>query len=477
MERLSGQDASFLYMETPSVHMHTLKVAIIDLPVKISYNDLFDLVRVSMESKLHLVPRLRLRPIFVPGGLNHPVWIQDPNFEIGRHLFRTRIAAPGGPREMDQAIARVASTQLPRDRPLWETWMLEGLADGGVVLVTKIHHALADGVASATMLAKVMSVEPDTDDVREATPSWAPERLPSRPDLVKDALRDQREQIGDVGPLLKRTVEGGINVLRNLRKRAVAVPYPFVTPRTVFNRTLSPIRSFASTSLPLADFMAVKNAAGVSLNDVVLAAVAGALDRFFEARGETLSRPLVASVPMAATDPHADSRGEGNRVANLFTSLCNDVADPVERLNKIHAVTKQSKEVQRQLGIETMLDWSEAAPPAVYRWILSAYSQSRLADHMRPPANLIVSNVRGPARPLYVAGAKLRKIYSVGPAVEGIGLNITGWSYCGELSFALIADADAVPDPHPITDALRPALDDLLRATGVRPRTRGESAA
>jgi diacylglycerol O-acyltransferase len=474
VQRFTGQDASFLYMETPSVHMHTLKVAIVDLPTKIPDNDLFELVRVSMESKLHLVPRLRLRPVEVPGGIHHPMWVNDPNFNIGRHLFRTKIADPGGPRQMDEAIAGIASTQLPRDRPLWETWMLEGLADGGVVLVTKIHHALADGVASAAMLAKVMNLAPEDVDVRPPQPSWFPESLPSRSELIRDALRDQRAQAGAIGPLVKRTIKGSVNVLKNIRKRAVSVPYPFVTPRTVFNRTLSPMRSFASTSLPLDDFKAVKTAANVTLNDVVLASVAGALDRFFEARGETLSRPLVASVPMAVADPTAAPRPEGNRVANLFTSLCNDVADPAERLQKIHAVTQQSKEVQNQLGIETMLDWSEAAPAGLYRWILRAYSESRISDYMAPPANLIVSNVRGPDHPLYVAGAKLRKIYSVGPPVEGIGLNITGWSYCGELSFALIADAAAIPDPHPITDALRPALDDLMRATGVSPEKEEE---
>jgi diacylglycerol O-acyltransferase len=475
MQRFTGQDASFLYMETPSVHMHTLKVAIVDLPMKISDNDIFELVRISMESKLHLVPRLRLRPVEVPGGIHHPMWVNDPNFNIGRHLFRTRIADPGGHREMDQAIAGIASTQLPRDRPLWETWMLEGLADGGVVLVTKIHHALADGVASATMLGKVMNLAASDLDLRPPQPSWFPDQIPSRPELIKDALRDQRAQLGAIGPLVKRTVKGSVNVLKNIKKRAVAVPYPFVTPRTVFNRTLSPMRSFASTSLPLEDFKAVKNAARVTLNDVVLATVAGALDRFFELRGETLSRPLIASVPMAVIDASAGPRPEGNRVANLFTSLCNDVTDPAERLQKIHAVTTQSKEVQNQLGIETMLDWSEALPAVAYRWILGAYSQSRLSDYMAPPANLIVSNVRGPDHPLYIAGAKLRKIYSVGPAVEGIGLNITGWSYCGELSFALIADAAAIPDPHPITDALRLALDDLMLAIGVSSKKKEES--
>jgi diacylglycerol O-acyltransferase len=467
VQRLTGQDASFLYMETPNVHMHTLKVAIVDLPVKIPYNDLFDLVRISMESKLHLVPRLRLRPVEVPGGIHHPVWINDPNFNIGRHLFRTRIREPGGPREMDQAIAGIASTQLPRDRPLWETWMLEGLADGGVVLVTKIHHALADGVASATMLGKVMNLEADTDDVHTPTPTWYPEELPTRTELIKDAIRDQREQIASIGPLIHRTIEGGITVLKNLRTRAVDLPYPFATPRTVFNRTLSPMRSFASTSLALDDLKAVKNAARVTLNDVVLATVSGALDNFFSARGESLSRPLVVSVPMAVSSPHDRPRREGNRVANLFTSLCNDVADPLERLYRIHEITEQAKEVQRQLGIETMLDWSEAAPAAAYRWFLRGYSQSRLADHMTPPANLIVSNVRGPDHPLYVAGARLRRLYSVGPAVEGIGLNITGWSYCGELNLALIADANGIPDPHPITEALGPALADLKRAAGV----------
>ena len=465
MERFTGQDAAFLYMETPSVHMHTLKIAVIDLPAKIPFADVFELVRASMESKLHLMPRLRLRPVEVPGGLHHPMWVNDPNFDIARHLYRKRIAEPGGPREMDQAIAEIASIQLPRDRPLWETWLLEGLADGGVVLVTKIHHSLADGVASATMMAKVMDLEADEDDLSFARPSWTPEAVPSRPELVLGAFRDQRQQLGMLGPLVKKTVRGGVNVLQNMKNRAIAVPFPFRTPRTVFNRTLSPRRSFASTSLPLAELKVVKNAANVTLNDVVLATVAGALNRFFEERGEHLSRPLIASVPMAVATPGEAPREAGNRVANLFTSLCNDVTNPLLRLQMIHAVTSESKEVQQQLGIETLLDWADAAPAGVYRWILGAFSQSRMSDYLPPPANLVVSNVRGPEHPLFVAGARLRTIYSVGPAVEGIGLNITGWSYCGNLAISLIADADAIPDPHLITEALRPALDELIAAT------------
>jgi hypothetical protein len=170
---------------------------------------------------------------------------------------------------------------------------------------------------------------------------------------------------------------------------------------------------------------------------------------------------------MAVATPGDAPREAGNRVANLFTSLCNDVTNPLLRLQMIHTITAQSKAVQRQLGIETLLDWSEAAPAGIYRWILGAFSQSRMSDYMPPPANLVVSTVRGPDHPLYVAGARLRTIYSVGPAVEGIGLNITGWSYCGDLAIALIADADAIPDPHFITDALGPALEELKQAAGV----------
>ncbi len=464
MERLTGQDASFLYMETPSVHMHTLKVTVIDLPGRIPFSDVFDMMRAVVESRLHLAPRMRLRPVEVPGALHHPVWIRDPKFDLSRHLHRAHIPSPGGQREMDEMIGDIASRQLYRDRPLWELWLLEGLADGGIVLVTKIHHSLADGAASVAMLSRMMELEPIEDDLSASPPEWTPEPIPSSGRLILDALRDQREQAGRLGPLVKRTVSGGINVLTHLKEREGFVPTPFLTPRTVFNRKLSPQRSFATVSLSLADMKAVKNAAGVTLNDVVLAIVAGGLNRFFDARGEHLDRPLIVSVPIAVATPGDEDRFSGNRVANLFTSLCNDVSDPLVRLRSINQVTSESKKVQQRLGLETLLDWSEAAPAGPYRWLFRAYSASGVADHMRPPANLIISNVRGPDQSLYIAGARLRTIYSVGPAIEGVGMNITAWSYCGDVAFALITDADAIPDPHLITDAFPAALEELQQA-------------
>ena len=190
----------------------------------------------------------------------------------------------------------------------------------------------------------------------------------------------------------------------------------------------------------------MKNAARVTLNDVVLATVAGALVRFFEERGELPRKPLIASVPMAVATPGGEPREAGNRVTGMMTSLCTDIADPRERLQKIHEVSKQAKEVQRQLGEETALEWSEAAPAALYRWALGLYSQAGFSEYLPPPANVIVSNVRGPDNPLYVAGARLRNLYSVGPLVQGIGLNITGWSYGDRVYFVGLACPDQIAD-------------------------------
>lgn len=459
MERLTGQDAAFLYMETPRVHMHTLKIAILDLPEGADTSGALELLRASVQSQLHLMPRFRRRLVEVPTGLHHPVWVEDAEFDIERHLHRAQILSPGGPREMDMLIGQIASRQLPRDRPLWELWLLEGLADGGLVVMTKIHHSLADGTASVAMLNKIMETSPTGGDPADPK-SWAPEAMPSAKTLFSNAIRDQRQQIKTIAPLIKRTAKGGINVLKHAKHRSRDMGRPFRTPRTVFNRLLSSERAFASGTLPLADFKTVKNAAGVTLNDVVLATVGGAMDRFFEARGELPTKPLIVSVPMAvATDTE---RFDGNRVANLFTSLMNDVTDPLERLRAINRVTKEAKEVQLDLGLETMADWSEVIPAAAHRSFMKGYA--RLLHRLPAPANLIVSNVRGPDNPLYVSGARLRALYSVGPPVEGVGLNITAWSYCGDLAFALVADAAAVKDPHPIIEALPLALEELKHA-------------
>ena len=468
MKRVSGIDATFLYSETPTVHMHTLKVAIIDRP-KGKIADLFQHFRDEFEARLHLLPAFRQRAVEVPYGLHHPVWIEDPHFDLDYHLRRVSIPSPGGRREMDRVISDIASHPLDRNHPLWEIWLLEGLADRRLAFVAKIHHALADGGASAQMLANVMVADPDEAAPIPGDPdTWSPEPIPSPTRLVIDALADKPRRARELGPLVVRTARGVRSVIDGMRDAGTTPTRPFHTPHTPFNRALSPVRSFASTTLPIARVKKIKTALGVTLNDVVLGIVGRSVARYLDERGQHPELSLTAAVPVAVLGEDTGPRLQGNRLSNLITSLCTDVEDPVEQLRRIHEAAVVAKETHERLGADVFREWTEYAPPRTYGLAFRLYTDLRLADLHRPAANLIASNVRGPAAPLYVAGVKLHGLFSVGPILDGLGLNLTAWSYHKDLSFGVIASRDAVPDPHAITDGLHDALAAFETAAGTR---------
>jgi diacylglycerol O-acyltransferase len=463
VERLSGLDASFLYNETPTLHMHTLKFTVLDVSTVPGGYD-FTRFRDELERRLHLLPPFRRRVVEVPGGLHHPVWIEDPDFDLDYHVRRVGVPPPGRRREMDEVIAEIASWPLDRSRPLWEIWMLEGLDDGKVGFLAKMHHSLADGVAAAALLANVMAPSADDVDPPAPTEPWQPEPEPPRWRILVDAVLALVRDIGRLPSLLRRTL-GRVRAVAAHRKSAeVATPRPIVdTPRTPFNGALTPHRSFATATLSLDDVKSVRRAFDVTVNDVVLGIVAGSLRAWLIARGALPDRPLVAGVPVSTDDPGEISRLGGNKVSNLFTSLRTDLDDPVARLRAIHEVTSAAKVVHNLLGADTLADWSEYTPPRPYAWFMRWYGRHRLADRHRPPINCVVSNVPGPREPLFVAGARMEGIYSVGPILEGIGLNVTVWSYLDQLNVGVIACREHIADPHEITDGMATALDDLVR--------------
>jgi diacylglycerol O-acyltransferase len=470
MERMTGMDAGFLYMETPSLHMHTLKIGVID-PVNVAGGYSFERFRDELSKRLHLLPPFRRRVVDIPRGVHHPVWIEDPNFDLDRHLKRTSVPAPGGTREMDAVIGEIASTQLPRDRPLWEIWALEGLEDGHVAFVAKIHHACADGVAAAAMLANVMSAGPEPAEPPPPSEPWRGEPIPDAKTLRRDAIRARREKFKLIPALYKATRAAGRELAKYRETATIRPPRPIRdVPRTSFNGPLSPKRTFATTTLALEDFKTVKSAFGVTLNDVVLAVAGDAVRRYLDGRGEKLDKSLVAGVPVSSDKPSDVARLGGNKVSNMFTTLATDVADPSARLRAIHEVTKEAKVAQNILGADTMANWLEYAPPRPFNWFMRTYSRRGLAARHRPPINLVVSNVPGPRAPLYIAGAKLVALYSVGPIIEGIGLNITVWSYMDQMNFAAIACRDRLPDVHRITEGLADSLDELLKAGSTAAR-------
>jgi len=462
MQRLTGLDAGFLYMEAPTLHMHTLKVAVLEPAPGVDELPLA-WVRDQISARLHLLPPFRRRLVEVPFGFHHPVWVDDPDFDIEYHVRSVQVASPGGQAEMDAAISAIAGRPLDRSRPLWELYVLQGLADGRIGVLVKIHHAAADGVAASQLLANVMVTDASALEPEPEPPAFEPEPLPTASRLLADAFYDHLVQLALFPLLVARTAVRLFSVARHRRSTEVSAPRPIIdTPRTSFNAGLTAGRVFSSASLPLADVKRVKSALGFTLNDVILGLVAGSLRTYLARRGELPDKSLVAGVPVSTDKPDAVARLGGNKVSNLFTSLATDEPDPLLRLKAIHAVTSEAKVVQNLLGAEMMQDWVQYTPPGPYSWFMRLYSRFNLADRHRPPINLVVSNVPGPRLPLFAGGARLVELYSVGPVLEGIGLNITVWSYLDRLYVGLLACPEATPDAAQITEGLHHALDELL---------------
>ncbi len=461
---MTGADAGFLYMETPTLHMHTLKVSIVDVSqVPGGYS--FPMIKDEMVRRLHLVPPFQRRVLQVPFQLHHPLWVEDRDFDPDQHIFLDRIPAPGGMEQFEDLIGRIASTPLKRSLPLWELHVCEGFADGRVGIVAKMHHALADGVAANALLANIMDLTPSAE--APVPPEWHPEPTPHGRDVARVAVVDAVKQLALLPALLIRTIRAILAVVRHKRSSDIATPRPILdTPRTSFDGAITAQRSFTTVSLPLDDFKRVKKAHGVTLNDVVLGVVAGALRSWMDSHGEHPDGPLLAGVPVSTDAPGSPPRLGGNAVSNMFTTLATDIDDPVERLQQISRTTNEVKLVQKTLGLKMMEDWFQFVPPAPMSLVNRAYSRFKGADYHPSPFNVVVSNVPGPTAPVWIAGAQLTDLFSVGPILEGMGLNVTVWSYIDRMNFSLLSCPDVLPDLRGLAGHLSGSLKDLLDASG-----------
>jgi diacylglycerol O-acyltransferase len=463
---MEGVDAGYLYMETPTMHMHTLKIAIMRPAQPFEFPRLLD----ELAARLAELPPLRRRVLPPPFRLHHPLWITDRKIDLSQHVFHHEAPAPGGMPGLEALIGRVAGTALDRSRPLWEMHVCQPFDDGRVAVITKMHHALADGVAANALLTGLVDEagadpspardRPTASLELEPTPSWFAQ--------LRMALLEAITQMGSVPGLVSRTVRAVAALARHKRSSSVQVPRPILdVPHTPFNSALTARRSFATCTLDVAQIKEVQRAHGVTMNDVVLAVVGGALRRWLLDRGELPDRPLVAGVPVATDPPGSEPRLGGNRVSNLFTSLATDLDDPRERLLAISRVTGESKLVQRTLGPDMLVDWVQFAPPAPLSAAMWLYSRTRAAAHHPAPFNLVVSNVRGPGQEVGISGAMLSDLFSVGPILEGIGLNVTAWSYVGRMNFSFLSCPDLVPNLAPLVAELPLALDELRTMEGT----------
>jgi WS/DGAT/MGAT family acyltransferase len=397
-------------------------------------------------------------------GLHHPLWIEDPDFDLDYHLRHIAVPPPGGARELSEVVSKLVSIQLDRSRPLWECWAIEGLEHGHIAVLTKVHHAAIDGVSGNEITVAMLQLSPD-DEAPPPTEEWKPDRVPTEVERLGYAANSLARQPFRLAKTLRRTAETALRTRsRNRQPDVDPPPGFFAAPRTSFNVSLTPHRDFAFTSVSLSDVKAVKNAVGVSVNDVVLAVCAGALRRYLDANDEHPDAPLVAMVPVSVRTE--EQQGTlGNQVSQMLCSLATDIDDPVKRLEAIHDGTQQAKGQLNAIGADALTDWAEFAAPALAGRAARLYSRTKMADRHRPLFNVTISNIPGPPFPLYSNGARMVANYPLGPIFDGGGLNITVMSYLDQLDFGLIVCKDLIPDVWSLADGLGAALDELKKAT------------
>jgi diacylglycerol O-acyltransferase / wax synthase len=478
MQRLNGIDPMFIYSDTPETPMEVAYACVFD-PSTMVGGYSFSRVRARLVSRLSVVPPFRRRLMTVPFGLDHPRWVDDPEFDLDNHLFRVALPAPGGEPEYARQVARVLEHPLCPHQPPWEMHVLEGLEGGLIGLIAKVHHSVIDGVAGAELLARFLDITADVVD-EDDEDAWAPEDLPSQARLVTDALP---HALTSPMRAVRATREAGRTAARLVRRavdRATGpVSIPGGAPAT-FDSQVGPGRQVAFAELDLAEVRALKERFGATINDVVLAVCSGALRHHLIAQGQETDSPLIAVIPVSVrADERAPDDGApaalGNRLSAMFVPLANDKKTPLERLRTVVAASTSCKGQERAVGFGNMASLlADAIPPAVARPVVQLGVRAGLVRRLRA-GNLMISNVPGPDFPLYFAGMQLRNLYPLGPVVDGVALNITVQSYLGSLFVGINASTTAVPDPPGLASEMADELTLLTKVAGApeRPSTNG----
>jgi WS/DGAT/MGAT family acyltransferase len=468
MQRLSGLDAAFLYVETPNAHMHVSLLAVLEptgLPLESEEIEALAAQRIVREAAM------RKRVLTVPFGIHHPVWVEDPHFDALHHIRRVRCPEPGNQHALEDVVGRINSTPLDRSRPLWELWIIDGLEAGRIGLLAKIHHCIADGVTGARMLASMFSTG-RSDTSRPSRPPPPPREepptpLPSEADLLRDALKDRAQVPRELSELGKRTQDA----LRKFMARRAEPERrqgatPFDAPRVAWNAPIAAERSVAFAHLPAAHLKTIRKTLGATQNDVVLAICAGALRRYLEAHSALPLAPLLAACPVNARG----RRGTGqNRVSVMFISLATNLADARERMTAIRASSRGAKEELGTFGSEMVGNWAELLAPGVLSAITHSYTRLGISTLHRPIYNVSISNVPGPPVPLFLGGAKLAAAYPMGPVIEGVGLNITAMTYVDRVDFGITAASSVMDDLNLLAEQFAPACAELLALVSEAP--------
>jgi diacylglycerol O-acyltransferase / wax synthase len=458
-DRLTGLDSSFLHLERDVAHMHVAGCMVFDGQAP-GYEELVE----QISSRLHLVPRYRQRLAFVPLNQGRPVWVDDPHFNVNFHVRHTALPPPGGDEQLKRLSGRVFSQSLDRSRPLWEIWLVEGLADDRFALLSKTHHALVDGISGVDIATVLFDASPDPMPVAPPDHEWVPRPLPTDAQLLADALLERATVPGEIVRGVKATLRGPRHVAGRFGRAlggvgAMARAGLQAAPSSPLNVRIGPHRRFTWVSADLQEFKAVKNTLGGTVNDVVLAAVTGALGRYLQMHGEATEDVVLKAMVPVSIRADIERGALGNRVAAMWAPLPVGISDPVQRLLTISRDMEDVKESGQAVGAQVLTELSGFAPPTIMA------QAARLQAHQRL-FNLVITNVPGPQFPLYMLGRQLDAMFPMVPLAENQALGIAIMSYNRQLNFGLNADYDALPDLEALADELRASIEELVAAAG-----------
>lgn len=464
MKQLTGLDATFLHLESARTPMHIGSLCIYDQSTAEGGKVTFKGILKMIEDRLHLARSFRERVVNVPLQLDHPYWINDPDFDLEFHVRHIALPAPGDWRQLCIQVARLHSRPLDLDRPLWEFTVIEGLDNvenipkGSFAIASKVHHAAIDGVSGAEMSEAIHDLTPEITQ-HEPGKRWRPDPEPQPYELLARASWNNFRQ-----PLrLPRLIAETAPALRNLRRPDIDLPTrPSNVPRTRFSGKVTPHRVFEGRTFDLADIKKMKSAVeGATVNDVVLTICGGALRSYLSHHDELPTSSLVAMAPVSVRS-EGQSGTAGNQIATMSVALRTDIVEPLERLAAVHDTSKNAKELNNAIGANLLTDYTQFVPSVTMAMASRLYS--RLGDRM-PIFNCVITNVPGPQFPLYSTGAEMVSWYGYGPVVDALGLFIPILSYNGKLTISVTSCREMMPDPGFFADCIEGAFDELKAAT------------
>ena len=470
MEQLSGLDAAFINFETRTAPTHISGLNIYDQSTAPGGLVTFKGILGNIKSRLHLARCFRQKIVRVPFGLDHPYWIEDPDFDLEFHVRHIALPKPGDWRQLCIQAARLHARPLDLGKPLWEMYVIEGLDEveglpaGCFAVLTKIHHAAIDGVSGVEMTAATHDLEVDGKPTPPAEP-WVPESEPSVLELAIRSTVNNVQQPFRFARILSEAAPPAIQAyLENSFNKDDDDDAPAEVPRTRFNGTVSPHRVFEATSFPLADIKQIrKRVEGCTVNDVILAIVGGSMRRYLEHHRELPFETLSAFAPISTRTP--DQVGTaGNQVSGMFVALHSDEADPVTRLERVYRTTQSSKELTQAVGARSMTDVTQTMPGAMAGLAGRLVARTGLMSRLTPVAHTVVTNIPGPQVPLYFTGAKMVATFAMGLPMEGIGLFHAVLSYNGDITVSITGCREQMPDPSFYAECIEASFRELREA-------------